>query len=137
MEPITLIVTALAAGASAGLMSAVKDDAKSAVAAVYARLRDGVRKLFAGDQSAEMVLDEHEKAPEIYAAPLTQKLTEFGADGQEDLVALAQELMTRIDQEGARADLDALSAGDGDGIREHRTRISGGIDSGHLRPTAR
>jgi len=37
----------------------------------------------------------------------------------------------------ARADLDALSAGDGDGIREHRTRISGGIDSGHLRPTAR
>jgi hypothetical protein len=103
MEPITLIVTALAAGASAGLMSAVKDDAKSAVAAVYARLRDGVRKLFAGDQSAEMVLDEHEKAPEIYAAPLTQKLTEFGADGQEDLVALAQELMTRIDQEGARA----------------------------------
>ena len=39
MDPITLIVTALAAGASGGAISALQDDVKGAVIAAYGTLR--------------------------------------------------------------------------------------------------
>ena len=38
MEPITLIVTALAAGASAGAFDALKDSAKQTATTAYAKL---------------------------------------------------------------------------------------------------
>ena len=48
MDPITLIVTALAAGASAGVIDALKDNAKDAAKAAYAKLRGLVRTRVAG-----------------------------------------------------------------------------------------
>jgi hypothetical protein len=70
MDPVTLIVTALAAGASAGVIDALKDNAKDAAKAAYARLRGLVRKRVAGNPGAELALTEHEADPENWAAPL-------------------------------------------------------------------
>jgi hypothetical protein len=99
MDPITLIVTALAAGAA----SAITDAASSAVKDAYTRLRALVRKRLAGRPEAELVLTKHENAPETWQAPLAAELGEVGADHDTDLVAAAQALMSLVDKAGARA----------------------------------
>lgn len=68
MEEITLVLTALAAGASAGTLDALKDDVKDKAKAAYARLDGLVRHRFRGNPSAEIVLSEHRADPETYAA---------------------------------------------------------------------
>ena len=60
MDPITLIVTALAAGAALG----VSDTASSAVKDAYAGLKALVKKRFRGKADAELVLAKHEQASE-------------------------------------------------------------------------
>ena len=103
MDPITLIVAALAAGAASGALDTVKDGAKAGVKAAYEKLRGLAKRRVAGDPLGEMVLTEHATAPEIYAAPLTAKLTEHGAAGDADLVDAAKALMELVDGAGARA----------------------------------
>ena len=103
MEEVSLILTALAAGATAGALDALKDDAKDKAKAVYARLHDLVRRRFRGNPSAEIVLSEYQADPDTYAAPLAKKLTEAGAGDDAELVATARELMELIDQAGAKS----------------------------------
>jgi hypothetical protein len=99
MDPITLIVTALAAGAALG----VRDSASSAVKDAYAGLKALLRKRLAGRPDAEVVLARHEQAPGTWQAPLIEELAEAGADHDRDLVAAAQALMNLVDDAGARA----------------------------------
>jgi hypothetical protein len=99
LDPITLIVTALAAGVALG----VTDTASSAVKDAYAGLKALVRKRFAGRPDAELVLTEHEKAPEIWQAPLMAELVAAAADDDSDLVTAAEALMCLVDRAGARA----------------------------------
>jgi|ERR1017187_5733021 hypothetical protein len=99
MDPITLIVTALAAGAALG----VTDVASSAVKDAHAGLKALVKKRFGGRPDAELVLTKHEKAAETWRAPLRAELAEAGADRDPDLVAAAQALMNLVDEAGARA----------------------------------
>ena len=75
MDPITLIVTALAAGATLGVTETVS----SAVNDAYASLRALVRKRFAGGPTAELVLARHETAPETWQAPLEAEMWEARA----------------------------------------------------------
>jgi hypothetical protein len=49
MDPITLIIAALAAGASAGTIDALKDNAKEAATAAYGKLQDLVKRRFGGN----------------------------------------------------------------------------------------
>ena len=76
MDPITLIVTALAAGAALG----VQDTASAAVKDAYASLKALVIKRFAGRAAAERVLAKHEDAPQAWQEPLAKELAEAGAD---------------------------------------------------------
>lgn len=99
MEEVSLILTALATGASAGALDALKDDAKAA----YVKLHDLVERRFLGNPSAEIILSEHQVDPETYAAPLAKKLTEAGAGSDAELVATARALMELVDQAGARS----------------------------------
>jgi len=77
MDPITQIVTALAAGAASG----TADAASSAVKDAYATLRALVAKRLGGRPDAEVVLVRHEQAPEVWRAPLMAELAGAGADG--------------------------------------------------------
>jgi hypothetical protein len=99
MDPVTLIVTALAAGAA----SALQDGASSAVKGAYARVKALVMKRFANRPEGELVLAEHEAAPQVWEAPLTAELAAAGAGGDADLVAAAQALMGLVDQAGSRS----------------------------------
>jgi hypothetical protein len=99
MDPITLIVTALAAGAVSG----VAESASSAVKDAYASLRALVRKRLAGRPDAELVLARHEQAPQTWQAPLAAVLGDAGADRDTDLVAAAQALLRLVDTAGADA----------------------------------
>ena len=77
MDPVTLIVTALAAGAA----EALKDGAAQAVKDAYARLKALVAGRFAGRAKAELVLAEHEAAPETWQAPLAARAVRGGRGG--------------------------------------------------------
>ena len=103
MDPITLIVAALAAGASGGAISALQDDVKGAVVAAYGKLRGLVARRVAGNPGAELALTEYEADPEDWQTPLTAKLTQLGAADDTELVAAAKALMELVDGVGARA----------------------------------
>lgn len=105
MDPITLIVTALAAGAALG----VQDTASAMVKDAYASLKALVKKRLGGGPGAEMVLAKHEQAPEIWQAPLMAELAETGADRDDDLVAAAQALLDLVGGAGKYA-VDARGA---------------------------
>ena len=99
MDPVTLIVTALAAGAA----SALQDGASAAVKDAYARLKVLVTKRFANRPKGELVLAEYEAAPQTWEKPLAAELSASGAEDDADLVAAAQALMSLVDDAGARA----------------------------------
>lgn len=103
MDPITLIVTALAAGASAGTISALQDDVKDAVRAAYAKLRGLAKKRVAGNPGAELALAEHEADPRNWQASLAAKLAQAGAADDAGLMAAAKTVMDLVDQAGTRA----------------------------------
>lgn len=99
MEPITLILTALAAGAGLGL----KDTASSAVTDAYNGLKALVRRKLADRPRGELVLAGHEEAPEVWDKPLAGELTAAGAAQDQDLVSAAQALMALVDAAGSAA----------------------------------
>ena len=100
MDPITVILTALAAGATAGALDELKDEVKDKVKAAYGKLRDLVRKRFreAATTNAEAILAEYETDPESYKGPLTKKLDAAGAGNDADLLAAAQALLDLVQQ---------------------------------------
>jgi hypothetical protein len=99
MDPVTLIVTALAAGAA----TALQDGVSSAVKDAYARLTALVKKRFAGHPGRELVLARHEQAPQVWDKPLAEELTATGAADDRDLTAAAQALMQLVDAAGSAA----------------------------------
>ena len=103
MDPVTVIVTALAAGASTGAIGALKDDAAQAAKAAYAKLRGLAGRRVAGQPHGELALQEHQAAPQKWEGLLTAELTEAGAAGDADLVAAAEALLALIDPAGARS----------------------------------
>lgn len=120
MDPVTLIVTALAAGAA----SALQDGTAVAVKDAYARLRALVRKRFAGRPKAELVLAEHEAAPQTWEAPLAAELSAAGVEGDDDLVAAAQALMSLVDEAGSRLGKYAVTISESQGFQvgDHNTQ---------------
>jgi hypothetical protein len=102
MDPVTLIVTALAAGASAGAIEALKDDVRDAAKRAYAKLRELAKKRVAGRPDGELALERHERAPQRWESVLAGELTEAGAASDADLVAAANALMELMDGDGAR-----------------------------------
>jgi hypothetical protein len=103
VDPVSLIVGALAAGASAG----VRDAATAAVKEAYQGLKAAVSARFAGHRSAEMILAQHESDPDTWAAPLEKALRETGAAADPVVVAVAEQLRRLLDAAGG------VSAGDG------------------------
>jgi hypothetical protein len=98
MEPVSLIVLALTAGASAGLT----DTASQAVKDGYAGLKALARRRLHGQRDGELVLDRHEASPQAWQAPLAEALTGAAAGQDADLVAAAEALLALIDAAGAR-----------------------------------
>lgn len=91
MEPLSLILLALATGAAKAAENVAPD--------AYNGLKALIKKKFAGKPKAEMVLEEHEQDPETYEAPLKKKLAEAGADKDEEIIKAAQKLVDQLESQ--------------------------------------
>ena len=113
MEPIWGIVAALTAGAGAGL----KDTASHAVKDAYGVLRELVRKRLGGRPVAQTVLVEHEKAPDVWQAPLSTELVAVGADSDRKILAAAQRLLELVDQAGTKSGKYVVAVRESKGVQ--------------------
>ena len=95
MDPLSLIVAALTAGAAA----AAKDTAGAAIKDGYQGLKALILRKLAGIPAATVVLEEHEKDPDLYDAPLKKKLEAAAADQDAAILQAAQAL---LEQAGAQ-----------------------------------
>ena len=115
MDPTTLIVTALAAGASA----AAKDMASQAVKSAYQGLKALIQRKFAGKSDAESVLEKYEKKPEVYKEPLKDQLTQVAAEKDEEIIRAAQKVMALVDpQQAAKGKYNAQVVGNVYGLAQ-------------------
>jgi RIP homotypic interaction motif len=98
-------LSALAAGASAGGVAELQDEAKAMVKAAYGKLRDLLGKRFreAGTPHAEGTLADYEDDPETYEKGLSKKLTTAGADADADILSAAQALLDLLGKQGLTA----------------------------------
>jgi hypothetical protein len=122
MDPVTLIVAALAAGAA----SALQDDAKESVNTAYARLRGRLAKRFTGRRVGELALAEYEAEPQMWEPQLRAELAASGAAGDPDLVDAAQSLMSLVDEAGARSGKYVVSIQGSQGVQvgDHNTQTN-------------
>jgi hypothetical protein len=100
MDPITLVVTALAAGSRKGALEALKDDVKDAIEAAYATLSGLVRNRVCDQPGAELVLAQYEDEPGTWETPLAKMLHDTGAAVDANLLAVAHALLELVDAAG-------------------------------------
>lgn len=129
VDPVTLIATALAAGAAAG----AKDTASSVVKDAYNGLKGLVQRRLRDRPDGELVLARHEQDPQVWDKPLVQELTTAGAGDDPALIAAAQALMQLVDAAGSAAGRYQVTATDhaaAAGRDMHITASGGGIAAG-------
>ncbi|GBC59994.1 hypothetical protein DENIS_0936 [Desulfonema ishimotonii] len=130
MEPVTLIIGALAAGATA----AAKDTASQAVKDAYNGLKSLIQKQFAdkGNAEGEMALTKYEEKPAVWEEPLKDSLVETGADKSPDIrtavdtLKQALEAMPEGEKVLAKYNIQNCDVG----IIGDHARIEGGIHIG-------
>lgn len=97
MDPVTLILAALGAGAASGGQTIATDAIKDA----YAGLKTLIQRRFADKPSAELALTEHETDPTTWEAPLKKALLDAEIGQDEDIIEAAQKVMTLIQPQQA------------------------------------
>lgn len=103
MEPISMIIAALGAGA----ITATKDTASTAVKDAYQGLKTLIKKKFAdqGKEDDSDIVDKHEKKldSEAFKALLKEELINVGIDKDEIIIKAAQELLKQEKPEESAA----------------------------------
>lgn len=112
MEPVTLIMAALAAGASAG----IGDAASQAVKDAYSGLKALIKRRFGGSSTAQAIMAEHEADPETYEKPMAKQLEVTGANEDAAILQAAQQLLALADRAGARTTRNVQASGSKIGI---------------------
>jgi hypothetical protein len=92
MDPITLILTALTAGAA----TSVKDTASAAIKDSYTGLKALIQRKFEGKPKAQTALVDYEEDPETYVKPLQKALIETHLDREQEILEAAQKIMTLV-----------------------------------------
>ncbi len=112
MDPVSVILAALAAGATA----ATKDTASQAVKDAYAGLKALVKKRFEKKPQAEMTLVEYEKDTVTWEKPLQKSLVETGTDQDEAIVRQAQQVLKLVNPQQASQGKYNVQISEGKGI---------------------
>ncbi len=112
MDPVSVVLAALAAGATA----AAKDTASQAVKDAYAGLKVLIQKRFASKPQAEIALTEYEKDEDTWKKPLQKSLVETGADQDEMIVRQAQQVLKLVNPQQASQGKYNVQIGEGKGI---------------------
>ena len=112
MDPLSIVLAALAAGATA----AARDTASQAAKDAYAGLRALVKKRFEKKLQAEMALTEYEKDPDTWQKPLQKSLVETGAGQDEAIIRQAQQVLKLVNPHQASQGKYNVQIGEGKGI---------------------
>jgi hypothetical protein len=122
VDPVTLLVTALGAGAAAG----VGETATAAVKDAYAMLKEKVATRFSGDASREVMLVGYERQPEVWRSSLVRALIESGVVEDQDAVEAARRLLELLDEAGARQGRYVVDVRGAQGVQigDHNTQTN-------------
>lgn len=112
MDPMAAIITALSAGAAAAL----KDTATEAIKDGYKILKGLIERKLEGNPKAEVVLAEYEKDPETWEKPLEQTLTEAKVDQDEEIVNVAEQLVSLLEVQQSSSKYNIQVSGDVQGM---------------------
>ena len=99
MDPASLVVTALGAGASAALT----DTASQAVKDAYAALKSLLKTRLAGRPAAAEMIDQAHAVPESSDDPLRKALETADVAADQELIRAAEHLLTLTDPHGTRS----------------------------------
>jgi len=113
VDPVSLIVAALAAGAVAGAQGTASEAVKDA----YAGLKAMVKRRFAGRAAAEVALEQHAQEPEQWEKALHGELVKADARRDPEMVAAAQTLMGLLDAAGRDSGKYLVDVGGSQGVQ--------------------
>lgn len=118
MEPISIIISALAAGAIAG----AKDTTATIVKDAYQALKTLIKEKFAaeGKPDDSTILEQHEKKldSKAFKELLKEELINIGVDKDEIIIKAAQELLkTEKPEESATGKYNTIFQGEVKGIQ--------------------
>jgi disulfide oxidoreductase YuzD len=130
MDPISLIIAALGAGA----IAAAEDTAEKGVKDAYDGLKALIKKKFAdkGKEDDSSIVDKHEKKPDSKAvkALLEEELIDVEVDKDSEILKVAEEIMKKEDPQGAIAGKYNMNvAGD------MKIGIQGDVSGGNINQT--
>lgn len=95
MDPITLIVTALAAGAT----TALQETAGKAIKDAYQGLTTLLKQKFAKDPKATIALESHAEDPQTWQKPLEKSIRETGVAQDQEVLLAAQKMLELIESQ--------------------------------------
>jgi hypothetical protein len=98
MDPVTLIVTALAAGATKGLT----DAAAAAIGDTYRQLKAAIKNRLAKHPRAESTLEDFLDDPTTYEKPMIKQISDAKLDTDEEVLHLAKTVLESADPAGAK-----------------------------------
>ena len=117
MEPISLILTALVAGAAKAAGDTIPD--------AYTALKTLIKRKFEsqGKSNSVTILDKYETKPEKTKPLLEDELTEAGVDKDKEIIKLAQKLLEQLNpQEAAEGKFNLqISGGTVQGLTQQNT----------------
>lgn len=121
MTEVELIVTALTAGAAAG----VSATAQSAVADAYAGLRDLLRRVLARQGRSDDVLDAVESGSSSWQTDVGEAITGSHADRDGQVLAAARAVLAAADPAGSAAGKYTVDVSHSTGIQvgDHTVRV--------------
>lgn len=108
---VALILTALATGIAAGTTSGLTDAASTAIKQAYEALKTRIKASFAGKPGAEESLEEHEKDPDGWKAPLKKYLTEVKANEDPEIEKLVKQILDIQQNAGSGTSIAHASGG--------------------------
>ena len=118
MEPMTLILTALAQGAA----TVAEKTAGQAIKDGYAGLKSLIKRKLGNAPEKVTALEQHESAPEVWEKPLEHALGTSEVDKDSEILELARKLLGEINPEAAAAgtyNVNITNGGKVEGFIQH------------------
>jgi hypothetical protein len=122
VDPVSLIVAALAAGAVAGAQNTATDAVKDA----YTGLKELVRRRLSGRMASEKALAQHDDSPLQAREALEAELVAVGAGDDAAVVDAAQRLMALLDPTGTQTGKYVVDLRGAQGVQvgDHNTQTN-------------
>src|SRR5689334_16376389 len=113
MDPVTLILGGLVAGASASSQAVGSEAVKDS----YSALKALIQRKLAGKRDAELVLHKYEEKPEVWKEPFKETLRQTHIDEDKEIIQEAQRLLTLVHpQQAAMGKFNVQIAGNVQGF---------------------